>query len=563
MENVLCPDTASQPVRRSHCLALLLLLAGAAGSAQTSPPADSGNQALQGEVSFEEARLDGPLRVAAAQGVLALRGIPLGWSFEATDVRLTYVRLVHEAADNPLGGDAEVKTEEHREERAFRAVGLRLSPTEEAASIIAVRGPTHRGPGFLADAGKVQGDPLGATITDSVFAAGHPGMTSGWGHVLAAPTFGLGAPRLGASLAAVEVRGDLTLVLEDAWFHLEGADGAATYRTGEWVAERTGLAGLQPRHRVERAYAVLEARDAVARAAPAADDATLRSAQPRFLLDGIAEFAGAQGAVAAGGDAAVVRDTVRLEGALELSPAAARTASPLGPLGANPWERRARLQGDASEVRADGRLVGEALPSAVRAASVAAVALGLLAAAWGTLQKVSAPFVFPLYARLAGPHLLSHRSRLLLFEEIRRRPLMHFRALHRATGMGYGCAAYHLDLLKREGVVQSIRTGGREHYYVPAASVTRAGMQHLAMLAHPVRGSVAMALLRGPATQGQLAASLGLERTVLSRHLMKLRAEGLVAEEGLRNKVYAATPRLRSLVATPPAPAAASLTALA
>jgi len=216
---------------------------------------------------------------------------------------------------------------------------------------------------------------------------------------------------------------------------------------------------------------------------------------------------------------------------------------------------RAAVEGDATALRIAGTVVLAPLPDGVREAGLLALLTGLLLATWGAVQKGTAPFLFPLYARLASRDLLSNAHRHRLYAAVTERPFIHLRDLERTSGLGYGCVTYHMHVLKRERLVASVKTPGREHFFVPLAGLSREDMRRLTALADPTRCRIATHVAGQPgATQAELVAALDVGQGLLSRHLSRLAEAGLVRSDGARNKRYHPTPLLGAwLLRGPPA----------
>ncbi|HEV8360762.1 MAG TPA: hypothetical protein VGR28_09945, partial [Candidatus Thermoplasmatota archaeon] len=453
----------------------------------------------------------------------------------------------------------------------------------EARSVLFVApadGSTAR---LEADLGAIAAAPFRPRAEALAVVVGAPGQPYAFERVLEGPAFGVAQPGdaalLRAPLQAVAAAGDLTIVLDYAVFAVDHAGGTTLVATGERSTPAAGAPVGAVRDE-ERAYAVVTARGAALRLDAGSAEAMLLSRAPTYVLDGTLRLAGARGPLGyADGPRTTAARDVLIEGAFAIRPraASARGAGLILDDAARD-EVSVELQGDARSVRVDGQAWAPALPAPVRTASLVAIALGLLAAAWAAAQK-TLPVLVPAYARLTGRDLLANRHRRALFEAVREEPFAHLRALQRSARVGFGTAAYHLDVLARQGAVASVRAAGREHFFVPAPGFPRAAMRSLALLAHPTRRRAAEHLAAHPgAMQAELAAVLGVGQGLLSRHLAAMVRAGLLSTEGGRVRRYRPTPLLaawlgaeaarpiepsRPAPPAPPAPLAAALPALA
>jgi DNA-binding transcriptional ArsR family regulator len=241
-------------------------------------------------------------------------------------------------------------------------------------------------------------------------------------------------------------------------------------------------------------------------------------------------------------------EPVALQGLFTVRPRVASDASPL-PVGRGAEHVDASVRGDARELRVAGQVVLAPLPDAAREAGLAALLAGVAAAGYALLQKGLAPTLFPLYSRLAARDLLGNEQRQRLYDAVAAQPFIHLRDLERASGLGYGCVVYHMHVLKRERLVESVKTPSREFFFVPRADLAPQDMRRLAVLADPTRQRIALVLARGAATHADLARALGMDKGQLTRQLAKLAEAGLVeAEPAGRGRRYRAGPLLLAWV---------------
>jgi predicted transcriptional regulator len=71
-----------------------------------------------------------------------------------------------------------------------------------------------------------------------------------------------------------------------------------------------------------------------------------------------------------------------------------------------------------------------------------------------------------LYSRLRHGQLLDNPNRRFVYELIRRRPGMHFKAIAHDAGFGNGATAYHLRVLERGHMITAVALRGYRRYYL-------------------------------------------------------------------------------------------------
>jgi len=91
------------------------------------------------------------------------------------------------------------------------------------------------------------------------------------------------------------------------------------------------------------------------------------------------------------------------------------------------------------------------------------IALVSAAAAAGAVGGVA--FAALHFTRIRREEVLQRRVRLLLFDYVRESPGASFSAVRKAIGLEHGVAAYHLDVLEREGLIHSESRQHRRWYY--------------------------------------------------------------------------------------------------
>ncbi len=124
-----------------------------------------------------------------------------------------------------------------------------------------------------------------------------------------------------------------------------------------------------------------------------------------------------------------------------------------------------------------------------------------------------------------------------ILEAIKNKPGITFRGLARELGVGIGDLQYHLRKLEREGKVFS-RKVGKRRYLFPQGFEEEA-QKLLIAISTESRRKILLLLVRGPLSQGEIAASLGLSQPTVSYHMGELKKLGIVnAEERGRSLIY-------------------------
>lgn len=113
-------------------------------------------------------------------------------------------------------------------------------------------------------------------------------------------------------------------------------------------------------------------------------------------------------------------------------------------------------------------------------------------------------------------------------------PGIHARALARHLHTSLALVQYHLGSLEAAHEVRSVRTGGFRRYFPPSSfeELTPRERAILNLLRREKPLEIVLVLLEeGRLTHGQLAEALGWPKSVLSFHLDKLVAAGVVHRE--------------------------------
>lgn len=527
-------------------------------------PAGEASGPVTAELAFAQAYVDGALTMTSPSGSLIAEG-PRPWRLEAASLELRVVRQTEEGVERPFGGDlVGIITAKGTETTHFEGAVVSPQRAGPDALLYTFRDAGASAGGFVFGFGHVAGNPFRPSVRDVGVALGDKGQANDFHHSVPAPAFGFdrsgksALPLLAPEAAGAE--GTLTLVVDNVVITATDRSGTQTVETGQRRTKASVGPLDTPHYRLERTYAVLEAHGARLFVEPG-DHLAFASPTPIYHLDGLIRIPVATGSLELGSQArGVERKQVEMQGSFDVAPRAERTSGPVALLGSS-TQVHGRVNGDASEVRVGGLLQVQpsTTPDSVRAASLAAVVLGLLATAWMALQKTLVPGLLPLYARLAGQEALSNRARLAIYREVEGRPFVHLREVQRSTGFGFGAVAYHLMVLKRERLIASVRQPGRELFYIPRTNVQGATARALALLAHPTRRRIAEHVLaEGASSQRDLVQRLQVHQGAISRQLARMEQGGLLRSEGARNKRYMATPLLAAWspreTAVPPAP---------
>lgn len=118
---------------------------------------------------------------------------------------------------------------------------------------------------------------------------------------------------------------------------------------------------------------------------------------------------------------------------------------------------------------------------------------------------------------------LNFPRRRRLYEYIEGHPGIHLRALSRHFSIELGVLRYHLQALRRAGLVRA-RRSGRRRIYFPCHYEGRAGSSRSEQLLEEIHRS------RG-VTPTQLAVRCGVTRMLVNYHLQRLRTRGQVVVE--------------------------------
>jgi DNA-binding MarR family transcriptional regulator len=145
----------------------------------------------------------------------------------------------------------------------------------------------------------------------------------------------------------------------------------------------------------------------------------------------------------------------------------------------------------------------------------------------------------PLYARIKKHEVLDNKTRLAIHGLVVENPGMHYNEIIREFDLTNGVAAYHLDVLEREGFIRSVRDGTLRRFY---SSATKVPGDHKAT-PDQVREHILEMVTENPGiNQKTIVDELGIGRTLVGYHLKTLIDEGYIeSHKSGRFTVYSRT----------------------
>jgi predicted transcriptional regulator len=147
--------------------------------------------------------------------------------------------------------------------------------------------------------------------------------------------------------------------------------------------------------------------------------------------------------------------------------------------------------------------------------------------------------LLPLYARIKKHEVLDNKTRLAIHGLVVENPGMHYNEIIREFDLTNGVAAYHLDVLEREGFVRSIRDGTLRRFY---SSSTKVPGDHKATPDQTRERILEMVTANPGINQKSIVDELGIGRTLVGYHLKTLIDEGYIeAHKQGRFTVYSRT----------------------
>ncbi|NJF24668.1 winged helix-turn-helix transcriptional regulator [Thermococcus sp. Bubb.Bath] len=126
-----------------------------------------------------------------------------------------------------------------------------------------------------------------------------------------------------------------------------------------------------------------------------------------------------------------------------------------------------------------------------------------------------------------GSDELNERTKLIL-NFIRENPGLSFNEISRQLGLAKGDLQYHIQKLKKLGLITSKRSGLRKHYF-PKGIFNEREKDVLSLLSSEnVRGMIMYIIANPGATQKELCSELGLSPPTVNYYIAKLDELGLV-----------------------------------
>jgi len=147
--------------------------------------------------------------------------------------------------------------------------------------------------------------------------------------------------------------------------------------------------------------------------------------------------------------------------------------------------------------------------------------------------------VIPLYARIKKHEVLDNKTRLAIHGLVVENPGMHYNEIIREFALTNGVAAYHLDVLEREGFVRSVRDGTLRRFYSTSTKVPSDSKA----TPDEMRERILELVTQNPGiNQKSIVDELGIGRTLVGYHLKTLIDEGYVeAHKQGRFTIYSRT----------------------
>lgn len=147
--------------------------------------------------------------------------------------------------------------------------------------------------------------------------------------------------------------------------------------------------------------------------------------------------------------------------------------------------------------------------------------------------------VVPLYARIKKHEVLDNKTRLAIHGLVVENPGMHYNEIIREFDLTNGVAAYHLDVLEREGFVRSVRDGTLRRFYSTSTKVPSDSKA----TPDEMRERILELVTQNPGiNQKSIVDELGIGRTLVGYHLKTLIDEGYVeAHKQGRFTIYSRT----------------------
>ena len=348
-----------------------------------------------------------------------------------------------------------------------------------------------------------------------------------------------GAPTLRAE-------GSLLLLLRNATAIHEDAAGRRTLLDARATRENESPGGLAY-DQVERYILLRVSVTGIEANGPI--DAQLYAPSMDVAVGGTFEASRASGELDfAGNRTAFEAQPLRIDGDLRL--AASGSARALA-VPAQPDDWRADVEGDASLLRiGDATVTAPRAPATLARGAAAVGVLALLAA----LLAIAVPHLFPLYSRIEASTVLANPNRAQVHALLRDSPGLSLADLTARSGLARVVVRHHLRMLEAHSLVVARSDGRLRRFYPATEAPTHSGFRARVALEDATRRRLAMELgaSGGEATQRLLVERTGLSQRLVSHHLRRLQAEGLVEAQGFPRR-YAPTAELLALLQSPAA----------
>ena len=533
---------------RKACLAALVATVLVAPCAASAAPLHAILEISTGDPVL----VDGPVAVSAPGGVLHVKGAAASsGSMVVTSGTLRIYRVEVARAQGPVGGDVTQPTGPYDEEVVDLAPqSLRLATADDAENTLTiVSAPTGRlvASGTFHDLARPTRMPSPFPVARSGAAGAETPrnpwpmpptldwrMDAGWPYL---GTFAplnagpddarlvgrpeLASPRLDASgPARIQAFGGVLSFLD------HGARRDVRLGTSPATPAPGGAVGLASPAQ-DWVHAVLDV-DLASADLPLSGSWLLASPTMTWRLDGQIAWTDATGSVSAEGSSrSFEHASVRGAGAIGVRVAGADSPSPA-----------------ADDIVAEGewtRLVidDEAFAPSPRVASAeaagAAVALALLASFWLTAlgQATAARVAFRLFSRIRPSAILDHPKRAAILAAVTSDPGIRLRALNRAVGGAWGPFTFHLEMLKKAGLVTVRKEAGYAGVFAVGPTTGSA-----ALPLHPLRRKI-LGLVPSdgaPVSVADLRSRMAESRQIIDYHLRRMCEDEILVEssEGAR-----------------------------
>lgn len=523
-------------------LGVMLVASGALGSGFLSEDPEALGGDVQGSAAFTEAEYGGNASVQASELGLKAEG-PVEVDAEGADVTVSiheYNRKGVQASVDEYGLRAGQISEERERSYSYDEASIAIDGLPEGVFLL---WPNER-----AGDAQVSLD-LNSTKTPQIYASPNTEILmsddQSYDYVLEAPVFGLGHHedqyrdvRLGnAAFDALRAEGSLTLIVQGGDVNVQSGGGTDTFET-HTERHRSDTPFVQDRDVV---YAAITIQDGSAGLGFEGVDARVLAHEPTWEINGSVEFQAKEGNVSTGEENRTLdEDRVRLVGNTTLhlgstglsdgSTTLGKVAVPSRPSTDEP-ETNAEIESDAEEIYVNGAQLEVSSPPPEEVTLIAKI-LGAVLLAWGVLKHLLLSVVVSL---VKNP--LDHDRRREIYDHLREEGMSHHREIHRATGIPVGSLSYHLRVLRKAGLVASVRRSGYKVYFPLSDERDIQEMRRLALLANPTRERIAETLVhKGDQTQSSLQDELGLAQSSISQQLDKLLDAGLIDRHEEHNR---------------------------